>query len=38
MATHSSILAQKIPWMEESGPEGHKEQYMTEQLNTKVPP
>ena len=25
MATHSSILAWKIPWMEEPGPGGHKE-------------
>ena len=25
MATHSSILAWEIPWMEEPGPGGHKE-------------
>jgi len=31
MATHSSILAWKIPWMEEPG-RGHKESDMTEQL------
>ena len=36
MATHSSILAWRIPWMEEPGvgysPQGHKEADMTEQL------
>ena len=36
MATHSSILAWKIPWTEESGrlysPWGHKESDMTERL------
>ena len=31
MATDSSILAWKIPWMEEPG-RGHKESDMTEQL------
>ena len=34
MATHSSILAWKVPWMEEPGrlysPWGHKESDMTE--------
>ena len=37
MATHSSILALKIPWMEEPGglqTMGCKESDMTEQLNT----
>ena len=36
MATHSSILAWKIPWTEEPGrysPKGCKELDMTEQLN-----
>ena len=37
MATHSSILAWKIPWMEEPGrlhsPWGHKESDTTEQLH-----
>ena len=35
MATHSSILAWRIPWTEEPGglqPTGHKESDMTEQL------
>ena len=35
MATHSSILAWKIPWMEDPGrlhPWGHKESETTEQL------
>ena len=36
MATHSSILAWKIPWTEEPGrlysPWGHKESDMTERL------
>ena len=35
MATHSSILTWKIPWIEESGgysPWGHKELDKTEQL------
>ena len=38
MATHSSILAWKIPWIEEPGrrycPRGHKELDMTEHLST----
>ena len=35
MATHSSILAWKIPWMEESGGLwGHKESETAEQLIT----
>ena len=37
MATHSSTLAWKIPWMKEHGrlysPWGHKESDMTEQLH-----
>ena len=34
MATHSSILAWKIPWTEEpGGPRGHKESDTTEQLH-----
>ena len=37
MATHSSILAWKIPWTEEPGglysPWGHRESDMTERLN-----
>ena len=37
MATHSSVLAWKIPWMEEPGrlysPWGHEESDMTEQLH-----
>ena len=37
MAVHSSILAWKIPWTEESGrlhsPWGHKESHTTERLN-----
>ena len=36
MATHSSVLAWKIPWTEEPGrlygPWGHKESNMTERL------
>ena len=39
MATHSSILAWKIPWMEEPvgySPWGHKELDMTEQLHFKL--
>ena len=33
--THSSILAWKIPWTEETGcPKGHKELNTTEQLST----
>ena len=40
MATHSSILAWRIPWTEETGytPWGHKELDTTEQLthNNKV--
>ena len=42
MATHSSILALKIPWMEELGvgyyPWGHKESGTTEQLHFTPPP
>ena len=37
MATHSSILAWKIPWIEKSGglhPWGHKELDLTERLST----
>ena len=40
MATHSSILAWKIPWMEEPGgysPWGHKESDTTEQLMLLFP-
>ena len=36
MATHSSILAWKIPWTEEPvgyGPESHKEPDVTEQMS-----
>ena len=36
MATHSSTLAWRIPWMEEPGsysPWGHKESDMTERLH-----
>ena len=35
MATHSSILAWRIPWMEEHGysPQGRKESDTTERLN-----
>ena len=36
MATHSSILAWRIPWTEEPGgysPQGHKESDMTERLH-----
>ena len=36
MATHSSILAWKTPWMEEPGgysPQGHKTLDMTERLH-----
>ena len=40
MATHSSILAWKIPWTEVPGglysPWGHKESDMTERLTTHV--
>ena len=41
MATHSSILAWRIPWTEEpcglqSSPWGHKELYMTEQLTLSL--
>ena len=28
--THSSILAWRIPWTEEPGPQGHKQLDMTE--------
>ena len=37
MATHSNILAWKIPWKQETGgysPKGHKELDMTEWLST----
>ena len=38
MATHSSILAWRIPWTEESGsPRGHKESNMTEHARTYPP-
>ena len=41
VATNSSILAWKIPWMEEPGklysPWGHKELDMTEQLHLLFP-
>ena len=40
MATHSSILAQRILWTEEPGglqSKGRKESDMTEQLSTKGP-
>ena len=30
MATHSSILAWRIPWTEEPGRQGHKQLVMTE--------
>ena len=39
MATHSSILAWKIPWTEEPvgySPWGHKELDMTERLHFKL--
>ena len=36
MATHSSILAWKIPWTEELGAWGRKELGMTEQLHFHV--
>ena len=37
MATHSSILAWRIPWMEKSGtPGGHKESDMTEKLTLDI--
>ena len=39
MATHSSILAWRIPWMEEPGglqPMGHRESDMTEQLTPSL--
>ena len=39
MATHSSILAWKIPWTEEPGglqSMGHKELDMTEQLSMHI--
>ena len=40
MATHSSILAWKIPWTGEAGglhsPWGHKELDMTEQLSMHI--
>ena len=41
MATHSSILAWKIPWMEEPvsySPWGRKESDTTEQLHFHLPP
>ena len=37
MATHSSVLACRIPWIEEPGnysPQGHKESDVIEQLST----
>ena len=40
MATHSSILAWKIPWTEEPvsyHPWGHKESDMTEPLSMLIP-
>ena len=41
MATHSSTLAWKIPWMEEPGklysPWDHKESYTTEHLHFSFP-
>ena len=37
MATHSSILAWRIPWTEETdSPWGHKESDMTEQLTLSL--
>ena len=33
MATHSSILAWRIPWIEKPGPWGHKESDTTEWLS-----
>ena len=39
MATHSVILAQRIPWTEDSGgysPQGHRESDMTEQLTLSL--
>ena len=42
MATHSSILAWRIPWTEESGgymtdsPQGHKESDRTEHMHTHI--
>ena len=41
MATHSRILAWRIPWTEEPkgyNPWGHKELYMTEQLTLHFNP
>ena len=41
MATHSSILAWKIPWTEEPGvysPEGRKESDMTQSLVGELDP
>ena len=41
MATHSSILARKIPWTEEPAsysPWGHKESHMTERLQLFLSP
>ena len=32
-AAHFSILAQRIPWIEEAGPWGHKESDTTERLS-----
>ena len=36
MATHSSILAQKIPWTENYSPRGHKELDTTEHAHTHL--
>ena len=36
MATHSSILAWRIPWTEEAGRWGHKESDMTERLTLLI--
>ena len=41
MVTHSSILTQKIPWMEEPvgySSQGHKESDMTEQITLQPVP
>ena len=36
VAIHSSSLAWRIPWTEESGPRGRKELDVTEQLGTQA--
>ena len=36
VATHSSSLAWRIPWTEESGPRGRKESDVTERLSTEA--